>query len=108
MNKRDLIDYVYQNLETTKTGSEEIVNVVLRGIQEGITRDHAVSVAGFGTWTCRERAARMGRNPQTGEPIQIRASRTISFRPAKAWKEELTALNGRGTNGSTTRAAGGF
>ncbi|MFQ5749689.1 MAG: HU family DNA-binding protein, partial [Planctomycetota bacterium] len=46
--------------------------------------------------------------PQTGEPIQIRASKTISFRPTKAWKEELTALNGRGTNGSTTNAAGGF
>ena len=89
MNKRELIEFVYESLETTKSGSEEIVNVVLKAVQEGIKRDGAVSVAGFGTWTSRKRAARIGRNPQTGEPIQIRASTTISFRPAKAWKDQL-------------------
>lgn len=89
MNKRELIEYVYENLETTKSGSEEIVNVVLKGIQQGISKDSVVSLAGFGTWTSRQRAARTGRNPQTGEPIQIKASTTISFRPAKAWKDQL-------------------
>ncbi len=89
MNKRELIDYVCQNLETTKSGSEEIVNTVLRGIRDGVARDGVVSLAGFGTWTARERAARQGRNPQTGEPIQIRASKTVAFKPARAWKDEL-------------------
>jgi DNA-binding protein HU-beta len=89
MNKRELIDFVCSNLETTKTGAEETVNTVLQGIQHGITQDGTVSVAGFGTWTTRDRAARQGRNPQTGAPIQISASRTVGFKPAKAWKDDL-------------------
>ncbi|RMH03218.1 MAG: HU family DNA-binding protein [Planctomycetota bacterium] len=89
MNKRDLIDYVCENLGTTKSSSENIVNIVLEGIQAGIAADGAVSIAGFGTWNLRERSARTGRNPQTGETIQIPASRTVAFKPAKAWKDRL-------------------
>lgn len=89
MNKRELIEYVCEHMETTKSGSEDIVNTVLHGIQEGIKKDGMVALAGFGTWTARSRAARMGRNPQTGEPIQIPASKSITFRPAKGWKDEL-------------------
>ena len=88
MNKRDLIDYVCEHLGTTKSSSEGIVNVVLDGIQRGVAGDGTVSVAGFGTWNVRERAARTGRNPQTGETIQIQASKTIAFKPAKAWKDQ--------------------
>jgi nucleoid DNA-binding protein len=89
MNKRELIDFVCSNLETTKTGAEETVNTVLRGIQHGIAEDGTVSIAGFGTWSLRERAARTGRNPQTGATIQIGASKTVGFKPARAWKEDL-------------------
>ena len=89
MNKRELIEYVCANLETTKSGAEETVNTVLQGIQSGITSDSTVSIAGFGTWTTRHRAARAGRNPQTGATIQIKASNTVGFKPAKAWKDEL-------------------
>lgn len=89
MNKRDLIEFVCENLGTTKSSSEEIVNVVLRGIQHGLAQEGSVSIAGFGTWGCRQRAARAGRNPQTGETIEIQASRTIAFKPAKAWKDQV-------------------
>jgi nucleoid DNA-binding protein len=89
MNKRDLIDYVCEHLETTKSSSEEIVNVLLSGIQSGVSQDGSVSIAGFGTWTVRDRAARTGRNPQTGESIEIAASRTVAFKPAKAWKDQM-------------------
>ncbi len=89
MNKRDLIDYVCEHLATTKSSSEGIVNVVLSGIQNGVSDDGTVSLAGFGTWNVRERAARTGRNPQTGETIQIQASKTIAFKPAKAWKDQM-------------------
>ncbi len=89
MNKRELIDFVCANLETTKTGAEETVNTVLRGIQDGINNDGNVSIAGFGTWTLRHRAARQGRNPQTGATIEIKASKTVGFKPARGWKDEL-------------------
>ena len=105
MNKRELIDYVCQNLETTKAGAEETVNVVLRAIQEGIANDDSVSVAGFGTWNKRFRSARTGRNPQTGEPLQIAASTTVGFKPAKAWKEELNS-SGTTAEASTTEETG--
>ncbi len=105
MNKRELIDYVCQNLETTKAGAEETVNVVLRAIQEGIANDDSVSVAGFGTWNKRFRSARTGRNPQTGEPLQIAASTTVGFKPAKAWKEELNS-SGTTEEASTTEETG--
>ncbi|HJM38678.1 MAG TPA: HU family DNA-binding protein [Planctomycetota bacterium] len=89
MNKRELIDYVCGELETTKSSSEEIVNTVFDGIQYGVKKDGTVSIAGFGAWNKRKRAARMGRNPQTGESIKIKASKTVAFKPAKAWKEAL-------------------
>ncbi len=89
MNKRDLVDQVSEQLGTTKAASEEIVGVVLQAIQDGLVADGMVSLAGFGTWEVRVRAARMGRNPQTGEAMHIRSSRTVAFRPARSWRDRL-------------------
>ena len=89
MNKRELIDFVCEKMGTTKSAATETVNAVLEGVRAGIQSDEAVSLAGFGTWNKRHRAARMGRNPQTGEAIQIKASNSVGFKPAKAWKDEL-------------------
>jgi len=89
MNKRELVEAVCEQLQTTKTAAEETVNVVLKAIQEGVKDQGQVSVAGFGTWSLRQRAARTGRNPQTGEPMQISASTSVGFKPAKAWKDSL-------------------
>jgi nucleoid DNA-binding protein len=89
MNKRDLLEAVCTQLETTKTAAEETVNVVLKAVQEGVQSDGQVSIAGFGTWNLRQRAARTGRNPQTGAPMDIKASTSVGFKPAKAWKDSL-------------------
>lgn len=89
MNKRDLVEHVSERLGTTKAASEEIVVTVLQAIQDGLVHDGMVSLAGFGTWEVRNRAARTGRNPQTGETMHIRASRTVAFRPARTWRDRL-------------------
>ncbi|MCP4094299.1 MAG: HU family DNA-binding protein [Planctomycetes bacterium] len=89
MNKRELVEAVCAQLETTKTAAEETVNVVLKAVQEGVQSDGQVSIAGFGTWNLRQRAARTGRNPQTGAPMDIKASTSVGFKPAKAWKDSL-------------------
>ena len=89
MNKRELVDHVCQVLQTTKAAAEETVNVVFESVRHGVEKDGQVSVAGFGTWTRRERAARSGRNPQTGEAMEIPASTSVGFKPAKAWKDAL-------------------
>ena len=89
MNKRELVDAVCSNLETTKAAAEDTVNVVLKAIQEGLQQHGQVSVAGFGTWTVRQRAARTGRNPQTGSSIKIKAKKVAKFNPGKALREAV-------------------
>mgnify|MGYP001573410704 CR=1 FL=1 len=91
MNKRDLVELLGSRLGTTKLAAEEIVDGVLDLIREGVARDQEVTLVGFGSWHFRERSPRTGRNPQTGAILEIPASVTVSFRPARAWRSQLAA-----------------
>ncbi len=87
MNKAELISTVAKNTKTSKAAAERAANCVLEGIKRGLKRDGNVTLIGFGTFTIKSRKARMGRNPQTGEPIKIKASRTVGFKPGQAFKK---------------------
>jgi len=87
MNKAELITTVAKNTKMSKAASERAANFVLEGIKRGLKRDGNVTLIGFGTFTVKSRKARMGRNPQTGEPIKIKASRTVGFKPGQAFKK---------------------
>ena len=91
MNKSDLVDLVHKS--STEFGSrasaERAVNAVIEGIKKGVCKDKAVQLAGFGTFSVRRRKARNGRNPKTGAPIRIPASRTVGFKPGANFKESL-------------------
>ena len=91
MKKADLIEAVQRELgdDCSRSFAERAVNTVLGSIQNGLTRDQAVQITGFGTFQVRERKARMGLNPQTKEPMQIAASKTVGFRPGNRLKESL-------------------
>lgn len=91
MNKADLIEEVQRQLgtECSKSHAEKVVNSVLAGIQTGLKKDREVQLVGFGTFAVKDRKARMGRNPQTNEPIQIKASRTVGFRAGATLKETI-------------------
>jgi DNA-binding protein HU-beta len=89
MNKGELIDQVSTELKTSKAEAGRVVDTVLECITKGIKKEEKVALAGFGTFTKRRRAARMGINPATKEPIKIAASRTCGFKPAAALKETL-------------------
>jgi DNA-binding protein HU-beta len=91
MNKAELIDAVQKALgkETTKRVAEEAVKVVLESIAKGITKDKKVQLIGFGTFEVKDRAARMGRNPKTNEPLEIKASKTITFKSSSTLKDGL-------------------
>ena len=82
MNKAELIAGVQKNLgsECSKAHAERAVNAFLMAVEEGLKKDGEVQVVGFGTFSVKERKARMGHNPRTKEPIQIAASRTVGFR----------------------------
>jgi DNA-binding protein HU-beta len=90
--KTDFIAAVAEKTGMTKKDSEEAVKAVLEVIQEQVSAGKRVNLAGFGTFTLKKRAARKGRNPQTGEELQIAASQSPGFSAAKAWKD---AVNGK-------------
>lgn len=90
MNKADLINEVSERTSLTKKDSERAVNAVIAAIEDALKQGEKVSLVGFGTFEVRSRQARMGRNPQTGEAIQIPASKVPAFRPGKALREIIS------------------
>ncbi|PIR43124.1 DNA-binding protein HU [candidate division WWE3 bacterium CG10_big_fil_rev_8_21_14_0_10_32_10] len=87
--KTELIEMVAKKAGVTKAESQRVVDAVIESITEALERGEKVTVTGFGTYEVRQRAARMGRNPQTGETIQIPAQRTPAFRAGKSLKDAV-------------------
>jgi len=91
MNKQDLIDAILANKEAgieSKAAAGRAVDAVLDGIAAGLKKDATVQLIGFGTFAVKTRAARTGRNPQTGATIKIKASKTVSFKAGAALKAD--------------------
>ncbi len=90
MNKADLVAKVQEIAELeSKAAAERAVSAVLEAITEGLKKDASVALIGFGTFDVKERKARTGVNPATGEKIKIAASKTVSFKAGKALKDEF-------------------
>ena len=91
MNKAELIEAVQTAMgkEATKRSAEDAVSAVLDSIANGVRADQKVQIIGFGTFEVKNRAARMGRNPKTGEPMQINASKSVGFKASAALKGSL-------------------
>ena len=91
MNKGQLVEAVQKALgkETSKRAAEESVAAVLEAIAKGVKKDGAVQLIGFGTFKVKKRAARMGRNPKTGEAMKSKASKTVGFSPSSVLKGSL-------------------
>lgn len=89
MNKAELVDAVQKNLgeNFTKKQAEGAVASVLNAIKSGLQTDEKVLILGFGTFAVKEREARQGRNPKTGEKMTIPASKTVSFKASSVMKE---------------------
>lgn len=89
MTKKELIEKVAVDAEITKKAAELAVESVLNGIETSLVEEGKITFVGFGTFEVRERAAREGRNPKTGAPISIAASKSVGFKAGKALKEKL-------------------
>lgn len=87
MTKTDLVSAVAENVQITKKVSAEVVDAVLQEITGALAKGEDVSFVGFGTFKVKERAARMGRNPSTGEAMQIAASKAVTFKAGMSLKE---------------------
>jgi len=89
MNKQGLADWVHGKLGGTKVQAEEVVDGIFDAISGALKRGEEVSVAGFGIFSVKQRAARTARNPKTGEQVKVAAKRVAKFRPAKGLKDSL-------------------
>ena len=89
MNKAELIAAVAEKAELSKKNAEVAVTAVIDSIIDSLKKGEKVSLLGFGTFEVRERAARTGKNPQTGATIKIAASKVPAFKAGKAFKDAV-------------------
>jgi DNA-binding protein HU-beta len=89
MNKSDLIEVMSEAGDISKTAAGRALDALTDAIAVALKQGETVSVIGFGTFSVKERAARTGRNPQTGATIEIAASKTPSFKAGKALKDAV-------------------
>lgn len=89
MNKAELIDAVALAADISKASATRAVDAVFDNIIAALKKDEQVSLIGFGNFTVRSRAARAGRNPQTGAAIEIKAAKVPGFKPGKALKDAV-------------------
>jgi DNA-binding protein HU-beta len=91
MNKAELIESIQNALgkDATKRSADEALEAVLSSIAAGVKKDKKVQIIGFGTFEVKNRPARQGRNPKTGEAMQISASQSVGFKPSSALKASL-------------------
>ncbi|MCZ6641746.1 MAG: HU family DNA-binding protein [Gammaproteobacteria bacterium] len=89
MNKTELIDRIAESADLSKASAGRALDAAIDAITDSLKAADPVALVGFGTFTVRDRAARTGRNPQTGAPIQIAAARVPAFKPGKALKQAV-------------------
>lgn len=94
MNKSDLIDHVVQATGVAKKETEKVVDALFSTVKTAVKKGDRVGWPNFGSFSLTERKARTGRNPQTGEPVKIKASKAMRFSPGTALKDFLNTSGG--------------
>ena len=89
MNKYDLAEAIALGADISQTKGEEVLKVLLEIIENQLISQESVQLSGFGTFAVKARSARVGRNPKTGDPIEIGSSIAIRFIPGKAFKDQV-------------------
>lgn len=89
MNKTELAAVIAEKAELTKKDAEAALNAFMDSVKEALAKGDKVSLVGFGTFEVRERAAREGKNPRTGENLTIAACKVPAFKPGKALKDKV-------------------
>lgn len=92
MRKPDLVGVIAEQADLNKEEARKALDAILDSITEALGKKDSVTLVGFGTFEQRHRGARNGKNPQTGEPVKIKASNTVAFKPGKALKESVNPV----------------
>ena len=90
MNKADLIEAIANNADLSKASAGRALDATIESITKTLKKGDTITLVGFGTFSIRKRAARMGRNPRTGEKIKIKASKVPGFKPGKALRDTVS------------------
>ena len=90
MTKAEIVEQIYEKVGFSKKESSDIVELVFELMKETLEKGEKIKISGFGNFVVRQKRPRVGRNPQTGEEIEISARKVLTFRPSQVLK---TALN---------------
>lgn len=93
VTRMDLSEAVFREVGLSRNESAQLVESVLQHMSDSLVRGEQVKISSFGTFTVRQKAARVGRNPKTGEEVPIHPRRVLSFRPSHLMKERVAAGN---------------
>ncbi len=91
MNKQELVDAIALAVGTSKAAAAETVDAFVKVVTQAVADGDGVQLVGFGTFSTGQRAARTGRNPKTGETLQIAAAKTVKFTAGKAFKDSVNS-----------------
>ncbi len=89
MNKAELIEIIAKDADLTKVSAQAALDATIAAVVKAVTKGDSVSLVGFGSFSSGKRAARTGRNPQTGETLKIPASKTVKFSAGKTFKDAV-------------------
>lgn len=89
MTKAEIIEQIYEKVGFSKKESAEIVEMVFEMMKETLEKGEKIKISGFGNFVVRQKRPRVGRNPQTGQEIEITARRVLTFRPSQVLKSAL-------------------
>ena len=93
LTRMDLSEAVFREVGLSRNESAQLVESVLKHMSDALVRGESVKVSSFGTFSVREKAARMGRNPKTGEEVPIHPRRVLTFRPSHLMKDRVASGN---------------
>lgn len=94
MTKAELIEAVYSKVGISKKESADLVEMIFDTMKDTLSKGEKIKISGFGNFVVREKRSRMGRNPQTGESMEISARRVLTFRPSQVLKNDLNGQAG--------------
>jgi len=91
MTKADIVEALYEKVGFSKKEAADLVELVFDTIKTTLSQGQKIKISGFGNFVVREKRSRIGRNPQTGESIEIGARRVLTFRPSQVLRAEVNA-----------------
>ena len=94
LTKADIVERVYKEAGFSKKEAADLVDLVFKVIKDTLSRGEKVKISGFGNFSIRDKSTRVGRNPQTGEAMEISARRVLTFKPSQVLKEDVTLRYG--------------